>query len=357
STKAGFVSLEIPLGERFKILTSARYTTEDRDFNGCAQDVDGGLAALVGIFSNLRNGLPPVPPAFIEPGTCVTLSLETGLPLGGLVFDSLSEDNFSWRASLNFKPDDNSLVYFTASKGYKSGSYPLLPAIFDAQFQPATQESVQAFEAGFKATFADQRVRLTSALYYYDYNDKQVRGFVDIGFPFGNIPVLVNVPESRAWGVEVEVTAIPLEGLTLSGGMNYLNSEVTGDFNTPDPLGDISNIKGEEFPMAPEWQFNGDIEYRFSVGGQLDAYVGVSPSYRSTTKSAFGTNPLIEVDSYLLVDVRVGVETVDGSWRIEAYGRNVTDEYYLTQATREIDAVTRLAGMPATYGVRVNFSY
>jgi len=357
TTKAAFVSLDVPLGERFKLLGSARYTTEDRDFNGCAEDVDGGLAGLIGVISNLRNGLPPVPPVFIEQGSCVTLSVDTNLPVGGLVFDTLSEDNFSWRASLNYKPDVDSLVYFTASKGYKSGSYPLLPAIFDSQLQPATQESVLAYETGLKKTFADRRVRLNGALYYYDYEDKQVRGFVDVGFPFGNIPVLVNVPKSRAWGVDLELTAIPMEGLQISAGINYIDTEVRGDFNTPDPLGDIYNINGEEFPMAPQWQFNGDIEYRFSVGGSLDAFVGVSPRYQSSTKSAFGTNPLIGVDSYTLLDVRAGVETEDGIWRLEAYGRNVTDEYYWTQVTREIDAVTRLAGMPATYGIRVSYRH
>jgi len=355
TTKAAFLGLDVPLGERFKFLGSARYTTEDRDFNGCAQDVDGGLAGLIGVISNLRNGLPPVPPVFIEQGSCVTLNVDTNLPVGGLVFDTLSEDNFSWRASLNYKPDVDSLVYFTASKGYKSGSYPLLPAIFDSQFQPATQESVLAYEAGLKTTFADRRVRLNGALYYYDYEDKQVRGFVDVGFPFGNIPVLVNVPKSRAWGVDLELTAIPMEGLQISAGINYIDTEVRGDFNTPDPLGDIFNINGEAFPMAPQWQFNGDIEYRFPVSGSLDAFVGVSPRYQSSTKSAFGTNPLIGVDSYTLLDVRAGIETEDGIWRLEVYGRNVTDEYYWTQVTREIDAVTRLVGMPATYGIR--FSY
>lgn len=357
TTKAAFVSLDVPLGERFKFLGSARYTTEDRDFNGCAQDVDGGLAGLIGVISNLRNGLPPVPPVFIEQGSCVTLNVDTNLPVGGLVFDTLSEDNFSWRASLNYKPDVDSLVYFTASKGYKSGSYPLLPAIFASQFQPATQESVLAYETGLKTTFADRRVRLNGALYYYDYEDKQVRGFVDVGFPFGNIPVLVNVPKSRAWGVDLELTAIPMEGLQISAGINYIDTEVRGDFNTPDPLGDIHNINGEEFPMAPQWQFNSDIEYRFPVGGSLDAFVGVSPRYQSSTKSAFGTNPLIGVDSYTLLDVRAGIETEDGIWRLEAYGRNVTDEYYWTQVTREIDAVTRLAGMPATYGIRLSYRH
>lgn len=361
TSKAVFASVEIPLGEKFKLLTSARYTSENRDFSGCAQDDgNGGLSGLLGVISNLRNGLPPppaLPPAFIAPGGCATLSSATSLPIGGLVFQNLSEDNLSWRASLNYKPDTDTLLYLTGSRGYKSGSYPLVPGVFDDQFIPATQESVLAYEAGLKKTFADQRVRFNSALYYYNYNDKQVRGFLDVGFPFGNVPALVNVPKSRAWGFETEITAIVAKGLQVSGAVNYINTKVTQDFNTPDPLGDIFNINGETFPMAPKWQFSADVEYNFPVGENLEAFVGISPSYRSSTKAAFGTNPLLGVDGYTLLDLRAGIESDAGNWRGEVYARNVTDQFYWTQITREIDALTRTVGMPATYGVRVSYKY
>jgi len=360
-SKAVFASLEIRMGEKFKILTSARYTSEDRDFAGCAQDDgNGGLAGLLGVISNLRNGFPPppdLPPAFIAPGGCATLNSETNLPLGGLVTDTLSEDNFSWRASLNYKADDDTLMYLTASKGYKSGSFPLVPGVFDDQFIPATQESVLAYEIGLKKTLADNRVQFNSALYYYTYNDKQVRGFLDVGFPFGNVPALVNVPKSRAWGFEAEVTALVSEELQVSGAVNYIDTKVTEDFNTPDPLGDIFNINGEEFPMAPEWQFSGDIEYRFTFGNDLGGFVGISPSYRSSTKAAFGTNPILGIESYFLLDVRAGIESEDGVWRVELYGNNLTNEFYWTQVTREIDALTRTAAMPVTYGLRLNYRY
>ncbi|MCF6214903.1 MAG: TonB-dependent receptor [Emcibacter sp.] len=358
TAKAVFASVEVPMGEKFDILASARYTTEDRDFRGCAQDDgNGGLSGLLGIISNLRNGLPPVPPAFIETGGCVTLNSATSLPVGGLVTDRLSEDNISWRVSLNYKADEDTLVYLTASKGYKSGSYPLVPGVFDDQFTPATQESVQAFELGLKKTLADNRVQLNSAIYYYNYNNKQVRGFLDVGFPFGNVPALVNVPKSRAWGFESEITALVSEGLQISGAVNYIDTQVTEDFNTPDPLGQIFNINGEEFPMAPQWQFSGDIEYRFSFGDNLEAFAGISPSYRSATKAAFGTNPILGIESYFLLDLRAGVESEDGTWRVEFYGNNLTNKFYWTQVTREIDALTRTAAMPVTYGVRLSYKY
>ncbi len=358
SSSAVFASFELPISEKIKILTSGRYTSENRDFSGCAQDDgNGGLSGLLGVISNLRNGLPPVPPVFIPAGGCVTLNSATNLPIGGLVNQNLSEDNFSWRTSLNYKPSDETLIYITASKGYKSGSFPLVPGVFDDQFKPAVQESVLAYEIGFKGNLAEERVRLNSALYYYNYDNKQVRGFLNVGFPFGNVPALVNVPESRAWGFETEITALVTEGLTVGAAVNYIDTKVTRDFNTPDPLGDIYNINGEAFPMAPKWQLSADIEYRFAIGENLDAFIGASPSYRSATKAAFGTNPLLSVDSYTLLDLRAGIESFNGNWRAEIYGNNVTDQFYWTQITREIDALTRTVGMPATYGIRLSYKY
>jgi len=361
TSKAVFASVEVPLDEKFDILVSARYTTEDRHFSGCAQDDgNGGLSGLIGVISNIRNGIapPPInPPLFIAPGSCVTLDSDTNLPVGGLVTDTLSEDNFSWRASLNYKADDDTLVYLTASKGYKSGSFPLVPGVFDDQFIPATQESVLAYEIGLKKTLADNRVQLNTAAYYYNYNDKQVRGFLNVGPPFENVPALVNVPKSRAWGFETEVTALVSEDVQVSGAVNYIDTQVTEDFNTPDPLSEIFNINGEEFPMAPTWQFSGDIEYRLPVGDDMEGYLGISPSYRSSTKAAFGTNPILGIESYFLLDLRAGIESEDGSWRAEIYGNNLTNKFYWTQVTREIDALTRTAAMPVTYGARLSYKY
>ncbi len=356
SSKAVFGSVNVPLGEKFKVSASVRYTDENRDFDGCVIDVDGGLAGTLGAISNLRRGLPPFPPEAIAQGDCATLSGTTSLP-AGRVMRSLDENNLSFRVSVSYKPDDDSLLYTTVSKGYKSGSFPLLPGLFDSQYQPATQESVLAYEAGLKTSLLDRRVQFNSAIYYYNYSDKQVRGFVDVGSPFGNVPVLVNVPNSRAWGFEAELRAAPTRGLILSAAINYLKSKVTRTFLTPDPLGDIYDIKGENFPSAPQWQLSGDIEYRFDLVDGDQIYVGASPSYRTSTKSAFGPNPILAIKGYALLDLRLGFESENNQWLVEVYGRNVTNKYYWTLVTREIDAITRTTGMPATYGIRASFKY
>jgi outer membrane receptor protein involved in Fe transport len=39
------------------------------------------------------------------------------------------------------------------------------------------------------------------------------------------------------------------------------------------------------------------------------------------------------------------------------WGKNITNKFYLTNVIRYADGISRLAGMPATYGLTVSFKY
>jgi outer membrane receptor protein involved in Fe transport len=63
------------------------------------------------------------------------------------------------------------------------------------------------------------------------------------------------------------------------------------------------------------------------------------------------------VKAYAIADLRVGLLSRNGHWRFEAFGNNVTNTYYWTEATLSGESVVRFAGMPATYGVTVGYKY
>jgi outer membrane receptor protein involved in Fe transport len=67
--------------------------------------------------------------------------------------------------------------------------------------------------------------------------------------------------------------------------------------------------------------------------------------------------PALEIPGYALLDLRAGVESAEGSWRVQLWGRNVTDRFYLIQEARQSDELMRAAGMPATYGVSLSWRY
>jgi outer membrane receptor protein involved in Fe transport len=353
-TKAVFASLDYNLTKRLVLQGSVRYTKQDRDYNGCLADSGNGeLARAFGALSSLLSHTPTV----IPPGGCVTLDPVTNKPLANGVISSLDQDNVSWKGGLSWKPDSDTLLYANVTKGYKAGSYGTLPAIRPIQAAPVTQESVLAYEAGFKVSLLNRMARINGAAFYYNYRDKQLLGSVNLGQPFGTLPALVSIPKSRIAGGELDIQLRPFRGFTFRAAGTYVDSKVKGHFILADPLPALRpagvDIGGQPFPNTPKWQGNLDAEYRSAISSNWEGFLGGDLSYRSRTRSFFGGDDHFILPGYALLDLRVGFERGDGALRVTVWGRNVTNKFYKTFVSRATDTIFQTVGLPATYGVTV----
>ena len=345
-TYAAFGSLDFKLTDTLTAQGSIRYTDEKRVFRGCTFDTDG---SSIGVFNVLGSLLGIAP---IARGGCGTIDLANARRLPTYEIP-LHEDNVSWKVGLNWKPDPDSLIYANVTKGYKGGSFPTISASDVQSLSPATQEELLAYEAGFRASLADRTVQLSGALFYYDYTDKQVLGLLQS--IFGNLPKLVNIPDSRVTGAELEVTVRPSEGLRLTGGVTYVDSEVTSSLLLSNPSGQVADIEGESFPNTPKWQLNADVQYDFAVSDSLNGFVGANGRYRTEAQAGFGRLPTFILKDYGTLDLRAGIEAADGRWRAELWGRNVTNTLYWNNIAKLTDTYSRTTGMPVTYGIRIGF--
>ena len=341
-TKGVFGSLDVRITDTLTAQGSIQYTKSTNNFAGCLRDYgDGALGAAFSLVA----GHP------IGPGECVTINAANGIP--ERIFSKLDEDNVSWRLGLDWKPAEGTLLYTNVTKGYKAGNYPTPPAIFSPQLDPIPQEELLAYETGFKQSLFNHSLQLDGAAFYYDYTNKQISGFRPT--VFGNLPSFVSVPKSSVRGVELSANWRPLNGLTINAGGAYINSKVDHHFFTNDPFGRLVNVKGEHFPTTPKWSATADVEYRFPVSDNTEAYLGASPRYHGRSAAAFGNDPNFALHGYTLLDLRAGVELDGGRWRAEVWGKNVTDKFYVASVTHTIDTVDRLVGMPATYGMTLSF--
>lgn len=342
SSWAAFVSGEYMMSDAVSVYGGVRYTSMSNDFDGCTSDTgDGVAAAAFGAFLG----------TVIAPGACTTASA-TFVP--ARVFDTLEEDNVSWRVGAQWTPASRVLLYANVSRGFKAGSYPTLGATVASQLTPATQESVIAYEAGFKARLLDQTLQINGAAFYYDYEDKQILGKT-VDPLLGPLLRLVNVPSSRITGAELQLDWAPVEGFNLTLGGSYIDSEILDNFTNFDPGGALRNFGGESFPNTPEWQIVGDASYQWALRDGLDAFFGGNVAYEGDTNSQFGELARLAVDSYTLVDLRAGIEAQDGAWKLMFWARNVGDTYYWTTGNANLDTTVRFAGMPRTYGVTLSF--
>ena len=346
---AGFANVDYALTHNLRVQGGLRYTDEKRDFQGCVADTASDPLGLRVIY-----------PPFVVPGQCLTL-----LPDGtfGIFRTQLREHNLSWRTSVNWKPTPTSQLYANITKGYKSGDFGTVPGLDFRLYEPVRQESVMAYEAGFKAVLADRRADLSGAVFYYDYRDKQTQGQKNLP-PFGNLPFLVNVPKSRVVGAEAELTLRPIEHLRLTLAGTYVDSKVTATAIVANPFAPVtSDARGDVLPNTPKYQAQLDVEYNFPVSGNISAYVGASARYRSKAYSLLGaldgppgTQNFFKVDAYALLDLRAGVEFGD-KYAIQVFGRNVTNKGYWNNVVHIYDTYDRVTGQPAIYGVTVSAKF
>lgn len=389
-TYAVFANVDYEISDLITLHGGLRYTKDKRVYTGCTRDAgDGVQGGIFNIIYPLFNP-PGAPFTPIENGGCTSSavvsdpSLVTATNpngeyfLPGLAEYPLSEDNVSWRVGVDFNVNPDTLVYANVSRGYKSGSFPAVNVVNNIQLEGVTQESVLAYELGVKASLLDNRIQFNAAGFYNDYTDKQLRGRIldPFGF-FGILDKLLNVPKSEVYGGEVSIQAVPSDGLTLNAAATYTKSKVTDDFFAYDPVGNYINYNGLSFPHTPEWNLSGSIDYETPVTASLDAFAGVSASYRSKTIGLFADRDLLpqtlldptndpnsyvprdafDEKAYTVVDAQFGIADSGGAWRAWIWGKNIFNEYYWTNATQSFDSIYRLAAMPATYGVSTSIRF
>lgn len=354
---AVFGNAEFKVTDQLTLQGGARFTQSNNDGSTClGLDPGDGTASagLNGIQNFLRGlfGLAPLPP--VGRGRCAAINTTTLTQQDTLMNLRLHENNVSWRAGLQFEPSNATLLYANVSKGYKQGTLPLFGGIATDEAVPVSQESVIAYEAGFKQSIADRKVQLNGAVYYSDYKNKQVLGFIPVPV-LGSSAGLVNIPKSRIWGAELQAVARPVDGLTLTAAGSYTDAQISGDYTAPDALGVTRNFRGTVLPYAPKWQLSGSARYERPLSDTLKGFVGANIAYQSRSYGNIGADKILVIKPYSTTDLQLGVDGGDGKWRAYVWGRNVFDAYYWTNTAKLIDTVNRWAGMPATYGVTVAF--
>lgn len=374
-TYAVFGNIDYSVNDVVTLHAGLRYTKDDRNSTGCTVDPDTD-----GVFRNAFNTVIGITgtPLEIGPGGCTTSTIIDGVRTPTLVYRALDEDNISWRVGIDFQLNPDVLVYVNATKGYKSGGFPAVNTADASQLESVVQESVLAYEGGFKAGLFDRKIQLNGAAFYYDYSDKQLRGrILDTSGFFGVLEALVNIPESEVYGAELSMQAAPLPGLLVNLGATYVHSEVTETYFNYDPAGNLINYKGLEFPHTPEWNYIASVDYVFDLADSYEMFFGVNAVYQSSTSGLFHDKDILGATqpspisrpgvfwdrnafkkrSFMTVDARIGVGDIAGKWKAWIFGRNIFNEYYWNNVTQTLDTSYRQAAMPRTYGVQVSYDF
>jgi outer membrane receptor protein involved in Fe transport len=347
-----FANLEYQLSDNLKVTAGARYTKTRQAATGCLFG-NGPTAATFGFIASLFK--PGVESAYVD-GGCLTINNVGQNPDYLPIFADISqkEDNVSWRIGLNYKIDNDSLVYALVSRGYKSGTFPLSFVLLQSIIRNLRQEELTSYEVGTKLSLFEKALQFNVSGFYYDYRDKQFATYEPVP-PIGPTQTLVNIPKSKVKGIEVEAVVHPIRALELRGAVTYIKTEVgqfTGFSGTLLPV----DFTGKEFNFAPPLTATFDAEYRMPISAEIEGYVGFGGSYNNRTFSDLGENPQTRIPARTLLDARIGIQS-EGTWRLGAWVRNLTNKTYWTTTANGGDTQTRFAGMPRTFGLSAGYRF
>lgn len=323
------------LEDRLRITLGLRYTEDERSARKTASAYDPGL----------------FDPSLT--GTLISQWTERG---------DTDSSNFSPSLVIAYDLSDSVNLYGKYSESYRAGGFNARSdqASFAQGFDP---EELTAYEVGIKSDLLDNRVRLNAAAFYYDYQDLQV----DQNLP-PNIGVTrtLNAGESEVSGLELDLTAMLSDNLTLTVNYGYLDSQFKEFQDTADCQGnnlfggattDVSACR--EVPASPRHTYSVAAEYYFPAVsiGELSARV----QYHWQDDSAFAVRGGdASRNSFGLIDASLQLSDVAlGSGRLlaRAWGRNLAGEEYAIHAIGFGVFQLTMFNEPRSYGIDVSYEF
>jgi outer membrane receptor protein involved in Fe transport len=291
------------------------------------------------------------------------LELWTGYGwLGGVEEDdgyydlSASEDdgqNFS--LALNYEASDTTRVYGSFNQGFRlGGPHPVLPpgvcdvdgdgVIDGTDFltpKLIASDEVDSYELGIKYRSNDGQVAFSAAIFSVDWTDIPVRVPVPCNFP-----LWLNAGEAESQGLEIEGQWEFADGWRLNYAASWLDAKLVND---APGIGQA----GERLPGSPKHNLNLGIERDFAIRGR-DAFV------RADLLNVGEYYGILErgtaLGDYTTVDLRGGMGF--GDLLVEAYVRNLTDEFALTSVTTcTFCSIFYSALRPRTVGMQISYRF
>jgi iron complex outermembrane receptor protein len=273
-----------------------------------------------------------------------------------------SWDDWTPKVALEFRPNEDMLIYGSVTKGFKSGGTNSLDTS-----PPFDQEELISYELGMKSSWNDNRVIFNGSLFQYDYNDLQVSTFAD------GTTRIENAASADLTGIELTLAALLTDNLTLNVAGTFLDTEykdfVTVFGNRPEGGPNVVDLSGNELINAPESKIVASLSYDWSIGGN-EAYLFAQYTHVAELFHSQFNESIIGQGSVDLLDLRAGYRFgSNNQWELAALIRNATDEEFfqnsvrftsLSDSTTDPRRIGAALGYPAegrSYGMQVSYSF
>ncbi len=261
-----------------------------------------------------------------------------------------TDKDLSYKLGLDWKADEDTLVYASVSTGFRSGGFNGGFPFTQAELTSFEPEEMTAYEIGFKTTLADDTLQLNGSTFYYDYKDLQV----NVDAPNSPAPITTNATDSRSVGAEIDLYYKPSAEWDIKFGLGYLDAEFSSDF-----IVNGVNRKGNRPANSPKYTANTMIRYETPITDGLVIRASTNLSWRDEQYFEAENKPSNLQDAYMVADARITLFPQDGDWEVSLWGKNLFDKEYLTYVN-DLPAfgfILNIYGQPTTYGISFKYNW
>lgn len=300
---AAFGQYSHTLADRLTLTGGLRYDREQKDFR--YQWTGGAVWGLLG-------GTP-----IADQSGSVSKTFSAWLPK--FVAD------YKWAEDLN--------TYASVSRGFKSGGF----NVKDTPGKPYDAEYTWNYELGLKSQWFDKRLQFNTSVFYIKWDKQQVE--------VPNYPdfTIINAQHSTSKGLEMELRALPLKSLELTGSFGYVYSSLD-EMNSGG-----ANYSGCRAPNVPGYTASFGATYRF-----MDGFLA-SLLFNRYGERYLNLDNTRKQGEYQTVDAKLGYQ-VEG-FEASLWAKNIFDAAYATRTFQSNGAWYARAGDPRTVGVSLSYSF
>jgi outer membrane receptor protein involved in Fe transport len=277
----------------------------------------------------------------------------------------VSESNVSGRIGGSFRPNSDTNIYASFSRGYKPTA--VGSRTIGGLFQLKPEES-DAFEVGAK--FGLGRFQMSANAFYTKITNFQSQTSIFVGTQLVSEPL--NVPVVKSKGFELTALGEILPGLNINAGYQFNDvkfpTTVLNAAGVRVPyLGDDGlYIGGTQFLFSPKHKFTLSGEYSTALGESLEVFLNANLIYKSKVLLAARTDPRYRFPAHETINLGFGIRHPDNNWTASVFVRNLTKSreptaYLANTFANQLDGGIRawpVSGITArVVGVRAGFEF
>ncbi len=224
---------------------------------------------------------------------------------------------FTPKVALNYQANKDLLFYTSYTEGFKAGGYNSLASTPEALNTPFDMQIMDAYEAGIKSEWWNNRLRINIAGFYNEYSSLQQQSVDEFG------SFVTENYDAEHKGIELELYVRLSSSLNLWANGVSQDGEYTGV--SINGVETTSGLVGNKMTNVFEYQYAAGLDFTKDIGNgtlMLGTNINRRGDYFSTADNSSTGHiaPVTLIDAYASY-------TVD-RWKLTLSGKNLGNEKY-----------------------------